>query len=110
MRGVRRVLKSTGSVALNLGDSYSRHSSYGAPPKNLLLAPERLLIALLDDGWIVRIRVAWVKPNGMPSSVTDRLTCRWELIYMLSAGPRAYFDLDRVRSRTPPHVVPRGGQ
>ena len=105
MRGVRRVLKSTGSVALNLGDSYSRHSSYGAPPKSLLLAPERLLIALLDDGWIVRNRVAWVKPNGMPSSVTDRLTCRWELIYMLSAGPRAYFDLDRVRV---PHTSARG--
>ena len=84
MRGVARVLKPTGSLWLNLGDSYSRHARYGAPPKSLLLAPERLLLALLSEGWIVRNRVAWVKPNSMPSSVADRLTCRWEVIYMLT--------------------------
>ena len=97
MRGVARVLKPTGSLWLNLGDSYSRHNRYGAPPKSLLLAPERLLLALLDDGWIVRNRVAWVKPNSMPSSVNDRLTCRWEVIYLLTRAPRPYFDLDAVR-------------
>src|SRR5207245_11097315 len=40
--GLVRVLKPTGSVWLNLGDSYSRHQRSGAPPKSLVLAPERL--------------------------------------------------------------------
>src|SRR4051794_4014196 len=34
-----RVLKPTGSLWLNLGDSYSRHTKYGAQAKSLLLAP-----------------------------------------------------------------------
>ena len=41
---VARVLKDTGSLWLNLGDSFSRHRKYGAPAKSLLLAPERLLL------------------------------------------------------------------
>ena len=35
-----RVLKPTGSLWLDLADSYSRHPSYGAPAKSSLLAPE----------------------------------------------------------------------
>jgi DNA modification methylase len=92
-----RVLKPTGSLWLNLGDSFSRHDRYGAAPKSLLLAPERLLLALLEDGWIVRNRVAWIKPNSMPSSVSDRLTCHWELIYLLTRQSRYHFDLDAIR-------------
>ena len=45
-REVARVLVPTGSLWLNLGDSFSRHPKYGAPVKGLLLAPERLLLAL----------------------------------------------------------------
>lgn len=97
MGEIARVLKPTGSVWLNLGDSFSRHARYGAPPKSLLLAPERLLLALLEDGWIVRNRVAWVKANSIPSSVSDRLTCRWELVYLLTRNPRYHFDLDPIR-------------
>jgi DNA modification methylase len=66
---VGRVLKPTGSLWLDLGDSYSRHDRYGAPPKALLLAPERLLLALVADGWIVRNKVIWAKANPMPNSV-----------------------------------------
>ncbi len=51
MAMVARVLKPTGSVWLNVADSYSRHPSYGAPPKSLLLGPERLALALLR-GWL----------------------------------------------------------
>lgn len=32
-RALARGLKPTGSVWLNLGDSFSRHARYGAPPK-----------------------------------------------------------------------------
>ncbi len=94
---VARVLKPTGSLWLNLGDAYSRHARYGAPPKSLLLAPERLLLALAADGWLVRNKVVWAKPNPMPRSVTDRLTTTYEPVYFLTRSAAYTFDLDNIR-------------
>ena len=92
-----RVLKPTGVLWLNLGDSFSRHHRYGAAPKSLLLAPERLLLALAQDGWIVRNKVIWSKTNPLPSSVSDRLSLTYEVVYFLVRSPRYYFDLDAIR-------------
>jgi site-specific DNA-methyltransferase (adenine-specific) len=92
-----RVLKPGGSVWLNLSDGYSRHERYGAPPKSLLLAPERVLTALSNSGWIVRNKVVWAKPNPMPASVRDRLTCSWEALFLLVRSPLYFFDLDAIR-------------
>jgi site-specific DNA-methyltransferase (adenine-specific) len=94
---VARVLKPAGSLWLNLGDSFSRNASYGAPPKGLLCSPERLLLALAEDGWIVRNKVIWSKPNPLPTSITDRLTLTYEVIYLLVRSPRYFFDLDAIR-------------
>lgn len=96
-QGLARVLKPGGSLWLNLGDSYSRHRRTGAPAKSLLLGPERLVLALLDDGWIVRNKVIWTKPNPMPASVKDRLTCSWEVLYLLVRSANYHFDLDTIR-------------
>lgn len=96
-RGVARVLKPTGSLWLNLGDSFSRHAKYGAPAKGLLGVPERLLLALMSDGWICRGKVIWAKPNPMPSSVTDRLNMTYEVVYHLVRSSRYHFDLDAIR-------------
>jgi len=96
-RAVARVLKPHGSVWLNLGDTYSRSARSGAPPKSLLLAPERLLLALSSDGWLVRNKVVWAKRNPMPESVTDRLSTTWEPMYLLTRSPRYQFDLDAIR-------------
>lgn len=92
-----RVLKPGGSLWLNLGDSYSRHRRDGAPEKALLLAPERLLLALAERGWIVRNKVIWAKPHPMPTSVKDRLASAWEPVYLLVRSRRYYFDLDAIR-------------
>lgn len=96
-REVARVLVQTGALWLNLGDSFSRHPKYGAPTKSLLLAPERLLLALADDGWLVRTKVVWHKTNAMPSSVTDRLSLSYEVIYFLVRQRTYFFDLDAIR-------------
>lgn len=96
-RGLSEVLKPTGSLWLNLGDSFSRHVKFGAPPKSLLAAPERLLLGLMADGWTCRGKVIWSKPNPMPSSVTDRLNMTYEIVYHLVRSRRYYFDLDAVR-------------
>lgn len=96
-RGLARVLRPGGSLWLNLGDSYSRHASYGAPPKSLLLGPERLVLDLVTDGWIVRNKVIWAKSNPQPSSVGDRLSATWEVVYFLTRRQDYFFDLHAIR-------------
>jgi len=96
-RGLARVLRPTGSMWLNLGDSYSRHVRYGAAPKNLLLGPERLVLELQAEGWVVRNKVVWAKTNPQPSSVADRLTATWEVVYFLVRQRHYHFDLDAIR-------------
>jgi site-specific DNA-methyltransferase (adenine-specific) len=96
-RELYRVLVPTGSFWLNVADSYSRHHRYGAPPKSLLLGPERLALALAADGWTLRNRVVWAKPNPMPSSVRDRLSCTWEQLYLFTKQASYHFDLDAIR-------------
>jgi len=103
---IARVLKPTGSCFLNLGDSYSRHQRFGALPKSLLLVPERVALRLVEHGWIIRNRICWSKPNPMPSSVTDRLSCTHETIYFLVRSRSYYFDLDAIRE---PHSTARRG-
>jgi len=113
---VRRVLADVGTLWLNLGDSYSaggqgnggKHGTIGSvpqqstrvpgfAPKNLLGMPWRVALALQDDGWILRNAIVWNKPNAMPESVTDRLSCRYELMFLFSKSQRYWFDLDPIR-------------
>ena len=104
-REVARVLVPSGSFWLNVGDTYSTGERDGAARKSLLLGPERLALALLEDVWRLRNKIVWQKANTMPSSVTDRLTCSWEALYVFVRADRYFFDLDSVRAphtSTPP--------
>ncbi len=96
-RELQRVMVPTGSLWLNLGDTYATHRRQGANPKSLLLGPERLALALLADGWLLRNKIIWHKTNHLPSSVRDRLTSSWEALYVFTKEPRYYFDLDSIR-------------
>ncbi len=96
-RGLKRVLKDSGSLWLNLGDTYSSGLQDGAERKSLLLVPERVALALQADGWILRNKVIWAKPNPMPTSVGDRLSCTHEVIYFFTTTPHYFFDLDAIR-------------
>ncbi|MFR9772425.1 DNA-methyltransferase [Nocardia sp. SC052] len=94
---IHRALVPTGTYWLNLGDTYSQHPSDGAARKNLLMAPERLALRLQHDGWIVRNKIVWAKTNPMPISVRDRLSCTYEVVYVLAKQPAYFFDLDAIR-------------
>jgi site-specific DNA-methyltransferase (cytosine-N4-specific) len=123
---VWRVLKKTGSFYLNLGDTYNSHPAkskkvggfqgrqmdrnrayqnavvIGKPPIDLpdkckLLIPHRVALALIDEGWICRNDIVWYKPNAMPSSVKDRLTCTYEYVFFFVKSKRYYYDLDAIR-------------
>lgn len=88
---LQRVLKPTGVMFWNHGDSYNSN-------KCLTMQNERLMIRLIDDqDWILRNFNIWYKPNGMPSSATDRFTNKYEPVYMLTKEQKYYFDLDAVR-------------
>jgi len=100
---LRRVLVPTGSVWLNLGDTYSTGSE-GAPVKSLLLGPERLALELLADGWVIRNKIVWAKRNPMPNPVRDRLSCTWEVVYLLVRQGDYFFDLEAIRE---PHKSSR---
>jgi len=119
---LRRVLADGGVLFLNLGDSYSsktkcqggtakvtlagpatgsyfdpRRVDCDVPDKNLLGMPWRVAFALQDDGWILRNAIIWNKPNAMPESVTDRLSGRYEHVFLFSKSRRYWFDLDPIR-------------
>lgn len=97
LSGVRRVLKPTGSLWLNLGDSYATHPRQGVPRGGLLLAPQRVALALAAEGMVIRNIAAWVKPNPLPQSAKDRLSPTYETIIFATKTRRYFFDLDAIR-------------
>lgn len=110
-----RVLTPEGTAWLNLGDSYSTNSDgyHRTQPgnkrqpavrptsalthKSLIGMPWRLAFALQHEGWVIRNAIVWHKPNAMPESVQDRLSCRYEMLFLLTKQQRYYFDLDAIR-------------
>ncbi|WP_433470658.1 DNA-methyltransferase [Saccharomonospora azurea] len=112
---VRRILSSEGTFWLNLGDCYSSNSdgyvrtnsgklrqpSYrpesGIAHKSLVGIPWRVAFALQHDGWILRNAIVWHKPNAMPESAQDRLSCRHEMLFLFTKQQRYHFDLDAIR-------------
>ena len=115
---VRRVLASTGTLWLVLGDSYTsggrssratdkknpiREDNYRAPTpgglkaKDLIGIPWMVAFALRADGWYLRSDIIWHKPNVTPESVTDRPTKAHEYLFLLSKSERYYYDSEAVR-------------
>lgn len=124
----RRVLRSDGTLWLNLGDSYA-HSlrqsenksgdkqntnkgsirrgfgpiAPGLKEKDLCGIPWRVAFALQSDGWWLRQDIIWSKPNPMPESVTDRCTKAHEYVFLMSKSERYYYDQDVIREEPKPN-------
>jgi DNA modification methylase len=123
-REVRRVLRDDGVCFLNLGDSYNAYNgnrgassglsaptndeapplpgghgltAKGMKPKDLMMMPWRVAIALQDDGWWIRSVIVWAKKSPMPESATDRPTSSWEPIFLLAKNARYYYDAEAVK-------------
>ncbi|MEX3655271.1 site-specific DNA-methyltransferase [Mycolicibacterium fortuitum] len=82
----------------------------GLPSKNLLGIPWRVAFALQDDGWILRNAIIWHKPNAMPESVTDRLSGRYEHVFLFSKSRKYWFDLDPIREPAQTKAHPIGAK
>lgn len=66
-------------------------------PKDLCMIPNRLAIALQDDGWWVRSEIIWHKPNPMPESVYDRPTSAHEKVWLLTKGEEYFYNHEAIR-------------
>jgi site-specific DNA-methyltransferase (cytosine-N4-specific) len=124
-RACRPVLRETGSLWVNLGDTYwsgkgqhrSKEAKQGARrfgmrpqdkpgdgkwtrPKQLLLIPHRFAIAMQDDGWLVRNDNVWVKPNPIPDQVRDRCSVSHEYVFHFTRERWYFFDRDPVARPT----------
>ncbi len=69
----------------------------GHKPKDLLMIPARVALALQADGWWLRSDIIWAKMNPMPESVTDRPTCAHEHVFLLTKSARYFYDADAIR-------------
>ena len=69
----------------------------GLKPKDLVMMPHRLAIALQDAGWWVRQDIVWSKPNPMPESVRDRCTKSHEYIFLLTKSEKYFYDAEGIR-------------
>ncbi|MDV6314592.1 site-specific DNA-methyltransferase [Gordonia amicalis] len=117
----RPVLKDTGSMWVNLGDTYwsgkgahkSNEAKQGARrfgvrpqdlpgdggwarPKQLLLIPHRFAIAMQDAGWLIRNDNVWVKPNPIPDQVRDRSSISHEYVFHMTKERWYYYDREPV--------------
>lgn len=125
----RRVLKPSGNMWVNVGDTYfarwasirdegrqglgsdgrrRRKTPMGGglrQEKQLLLLPARFAIAMQERGWILRNDVIWHKPNAVPRPEGDRLRNTHEHLFHFVKKPSAgrakyYYDLSRAEARS----------
>ena len=125
-REVKRVLRSDGTLWLNLGDSYASSTNGGSKvqgnpefninrpsreltvlpprdmpdglkPKDLVGIPWSVAFALRADGWVLRSEIIWHKPNPMPESVRDRPTKSHEQVFLFAKSQKYYYDADAIR-------------
>ena len=124
-REVRRILKDTGTLWINIGDSYNTQSAGNKTPCGFSqTSPSRIsgdgdqetvkLGRTLIEGfkkkdlfgipWRLAFALqddGWYlrqdKPNPTPESVTDRCTKSHEYIFLLSKKDTYYFDIDAIK-------------
>jgi hypothetical protein len=124
----KRVLKSDGIMWVEYGDAYShsggqwRLEQMNKRPvsnkeligkdvpmldttgefaeKTQMLIPQRIAIALLDAGWLIRSNIIWDKGFARPDSALDRPTVSHSNIYMLVKQARYSYNIDPTRTPT----------
>lgn len=128
MDAVYPKLKDSGTVWINLGDTYNGnkisnsdtlinenvHKSNivkkiqpGIKNKSLLLIPHRFAIGCIESGWILRNDIIWAKSNAMPESVTDRFSKKHEYMFFFVKNDKYYFDLDAIKDKIENKGKPR---
>lgn len=112
----RRVLKNTGTLWVNLGDSYSKLNKYNrpndwpagkntyclkelkvdlsahrVPHKSLCNIPGLFAETMILRGWILRNEIIWYKPSAVPAPVKDRFTVDFEKVFFFTKNRKYNF-------------------
>lgn len=116
----KRVLKNTGSLYINIGDTYntdgflshsktsktkkyneknliSKYRVKDYPNKSLSLIPHRLAMMLIDNGYILRNTIIWAKRSAVPESVKDRFSKKHEYVFFFVKNGKYYFDINSIK-------------
>jgi len=117
---IKPKLKDSATIWLNYGDSYAstvngtkakniKNDDRGfvdkpfstiqgnIKPKDLVMMPNRIAIALQDDGWWIRSEIIWHKPNPMPESTKDRPTNCHEKLWLITKCKNYYYNADAIK-------------
>ncbi|MCI0724644.1 MAG: site-specific DNA-methyltransferase [Acidobacteria bacterium] len=117
MQEVKRVLRKTGVLFLNIGDTYysgkgesqgvdpkstkrrfglravdkSGGLGIGIKPKSLIGVPWRVAIDMVAQGWVLRSSIIWHRKHALPEAVGDRPRRSYEYIFMFVRGRKYFF-------------------
>ncbi|MDR6200888.1 DNA modification methylase [Microbacterium sp. SORGH_AS428] len=117
MGALKDALKPSGTLFLNLGDTYynakgrphgedPKHKSrrmdrlravdgpgLGLPRKSLIGIPWRVALAMQQAGWTLRSDIIWMRNTSIPEpTAKDRPWRKFEHVFMFTKSPRYYFD------------------
>lgn len=93
------------------GDRGPRRAPLGFKPKDRMMIPARVAIALQEDGWWIRDEIVWHKPRPTPAPVKDRTVCAHEMVYMLTRQAHYYYDWEAVEEPSAyPGLVRKAGK
>lgn len=97
---VKRVLKPSGSLWLNLGDTYL--------DKNLMGMPWRVAFALMNEGFILRNSIIWHKIKGSPDNAKDKLRNVHENLFHFVISKTYFYDVDQIRNKPRSSTISNG--
>ncbi|MGM9512065.1 DNA-methyltransferase, partial [Larkinella sp. GY13] len=118
MDEIQRVLKPSGLLFLNIGDTYysgkgeskgvDKKSSkrrfglravdksgglgLGLKAKTLIGIPWRVVMEMITRDWILRSSIIWYRKHALPESVKDRPRRSYEFVFMLSKQKEYFFN------------------
>ena len=131
----KRVLHKEGSFYLNVGDIYFGNKGFIRNKgryarktdkhykehkivkpngnylqyKQLLMLPERIAIGMQEQGWILRNKIIWEKPNPVPSYSPDRRYPVYEHFFHFVKSRKYYFNLAKAKKLNHHRDIVRNG-
>lgn len=122
MDQVQRVLKKTGVLFLNIGDTYysgkgesqgvdpksnrrrfglravdkSGGLGIGLRPKTVIGVPWRVAIEMMHRSWALRSSIIWYRKHALPEAVKDRPRRSYENVFMFVKSRKYFFNRDAL--------------
>lgn len=80
---LKRVLKDTGSLFIQIGDYHYQGTLSGIP--------ELLVLTMINDGWFLRSKLIWHRTEKSYLEETNRFARNWEYLFFFTKNPSSYY-------------------